>query len=62
MDDATVVFDWLQTLSPQNPPNGGLSEFQKAIYIISALRQNIAYADRIIEFLSGKPQNTKPHP
>jgi len=50
MDNATVVFDWLQTLSPQ--------EFEKVIYIISVLRQNIVYADQIIGFLNGKNRKT----
>jgi len=46
MDDATVVFEWLQTLENE--------AFEKVGYIFTALRQDIAYADRIIEFLNGK--------
>jgi DNA repair exonuclease SbcCD ATPase subunit len=43
LDDATTVFDWLQTLDS--------NVFEKVIYIISILRQNTDYAAHIITFL-----------
>ena len=50
MDDATIVLDWLQTLENE--------DFEKVISIIAAIRKNTAYADRIIEFLSGKTNHS----
>ena len=47
-DDATIVFDWLQTLDDNT--------FEKVISIIAVLRQNTAYADLIIDFLKTKKQ------
>ena len=43
MDDATTVFDWLQTLEP--------TSFSKVISVIAVLRQNTGYADHILSFL-----------
>jgi hypothetical protein len=43
LDDATTVFEWLQTLEP--------TAFSKVISIIAVLRQNKDYADRILTFL-----------
>ena len=46
LDDATTVFEWLQTLDSET--------FEKVVSIISVIRQNIGYADHILAFLSGK--------
>jgi hypothetical protein len=45
LDDATTVFEWLQTLDE--------TAFEKVISLISVLRQNTAYADNILSFLNG---------
>ena len=51
LDDATTVFDWLQTLEP--------TAFSKIISVIAVLRQNTAYADSILTFLrSQTPLNS----
>jgi TolA-binding protein len=51
LDDATTVFEWLQTLEP--------TAFSKVISVIAVLRQNAAYADRILAFLrSQTPLNS----
>ena len=55
LEDATTVFEWLQTLEP--------ATFAKVISIIAVLRQNIAYADRILSFLrSQSPQTSSLSP
>jgi uncharacterized coiled-coil protein SlyX len=46
LDDATTVFEWLQTLDAP--------VFAKIITVIAAMRQNDEYADRILAFLNGK--------
>jgi TolA-binding protein len=48
MDDATIVFDWLQTLESE--------AFTQVVGVISAMRQNIAYAARFLAFLNGSHQ------
>jgi hypothetical protein len=45
LDDATIVFDWLQTLDPET--------FEQVISVISVMRQNTAYAANILAFLNG---------
>jgi len=50
LEDATTVFEWLQTLEP--------ATFAKVISIIAVLRQNIAYADRILSFLRSQSSQT----
>ena len=47
MDDATTVFEWLQTLEDD--------VFTKVITVFSVIRQNTAYAAHIIKFLNQKP-------
>ena len=53
IDDATTVFEWLQTLEP--------SAFEKVISIIAVLRQNTAHADRILTFLRSQPPQVIHH-
>ena len=43
LDDATTVFEWLQTLEP--------TAFSKVISVIAVLRQNTGYADHILSIL-----------
>jgi len=45
LDDATTVFDWLQTLDD--------AAFDKVISVISILRHNTDYAAHILAFLNG---------
>jgi len=45
MDDATTVFEWLQTLDDE--------VFTKVITVFSVIRQNTAYAAHILAFLNG---------
>jgi FtsZ-binding cell division protein ZapB len=51
MDDATIVFEWLQTLEA--------AIFSKVVTVIAAMRQNDEYTDRILAFLSNKLQVNK---
>ncbi len=46
IDDATVIFDWLQTLHPVH--------FEQVATIFAAIRQNPDYAAIILNFLNGK--------
>ena len=46
LDDATVVFEWLQTLEP--------AVCAKVLSVISVLRQNTGYADHILTFLRSR--------
>ena len=46
LDDATTVFEWLQTLEPD--------AFSQVISVISVLRKDTGYADHILSYLSGK--------
>jgi chromosome segregation ATPase len=51
LDDATTVFEWLQTLDN--------AAFEKVISVISVLRQNTAYAAHILKFLqSSQPSQS----
>ena len=45
LDDATTVFEWLQTLEGEM--------FNDVISVISAMRKNAAYTSRILAFLKG---------
>ena len=49
LDDATTVFEWLQTLTGQR--------FQNVISIIAVMRQNPEYIQPIINYLQGSTNN-----
>jgi DNA gyrase/topoisomerase IV subunit A len=53
IDDSTIIFEWLQTLDTE--------QFNKVSSIIAAMRQDIRYADLIINKLQGndKENNTE---
>jgi hypothetical protein len=46
IDDSTIIFEWLQTLDAE--------QFNKVSSIIAAMRQDIRYADLIIEKITAK--------
>ena len=50
MDDATAVFEWLQTLEPET--------FMQVVSIVAVIRQNTAYAAHILKFLNGNKNLT----
>jgi TolA-binding protein len=54
LDDATTVFDWLQTLDE--------TTFEKVISVISILRQNTDYANHILTFLRQSSQTSSLSP
>ena len=52
LDDATTVFEWLQTLEP--------AVFSKVTSVIAVLRQNTACADHILTFLRSQSSAMSP--